>query len=72
MTHYLYRNISRRTQKKRYQRIEMKRKAIKWLKKSMIVIIVVLVIAVILSYIFITKEPEPEEIEVEKDLLRSF
>ena len=59
----------RRSQEKKFRRIECMRKAKRYLRKSLIIIIIILVIAVILSYIFITKEPEPQNIEVHKTLL---
>ena len=67
--HHHYRNLSQRSQERKYLRIEWMRKAKRWLRKSMVFIIVILVIAIILSYIFITKDPEPQDIEVHKTLL---
>lgn len=58
-----------RSQERKYRRIAWMRKAIRYLRKSLIVIIILLALAVILSYIFITKEPEPQDIEVHKTLL---
>ncbi len=59
----------RRSQEKKFRRIEWMRQAKHWLRKILIIIIILLVLAVILSYIFITKEPEPQDIEVHKTLL---
>lgn len=67
--HHYSESEIRRSQEKKFRRIEWMRKAKRWLRKGMIVIIILLAIAVILSYIFITKEPEPQDIEVHKTLL---
>ena len=70
MSYHHHRDSLRRSQDRKYQRIEWMRRAKRWLRKSLIVIIILLALTVILSYIFITKEPEPQDIEVHQTLLK--
>lgn len=67
--HHRSESATRRSQERKYHRIEWMRKAKRWLRKSLIVIIIILAIAVILSYVFITKPSEPQDIELHKTLL---